>query len=65
MLILEIALKHNDGIRLPEKLKEPWQDPLYACLLPCVRSIAQHYGGLVASVKPWVVNAAFNGEFLP
>lgn len=65
VLILEIALKHNDGIRLPEKLTGRWQDPLYTCPLPCVRCFAQHYGGPVVSVKPWVVNAAFNGEFLP
>lgn len=61
--ILEIALKHK--IQLLEKLKEWWQDPLYTCPLPSVRYTSQCYRGLMASVKPWVTNAAFNGQVLP
>lgn len=65
MPVLEIALKCNDGIWLPEKLNTWWGDPLFACPLPQVRCITSCYGGLMVFVKTWVGNTAFNGEFLP
>lgn len=34
MHTLEIALKCNDEIQLPEKLQQWWPDPLYMCPLP-------------------------------